>query len=175
MSTINMSSPRVLQHSLPKRILHNHSGVVSIALFLSLFHPFPLRFSFHPLSFCSLTLTFPSVLLHLLSLCFLQPAQTGCIQVLRRVNLITNKVMDEWNQSNKLSSAYLPWGISTEYNFSSLLSYISLSVALTVCMFFPHCIPNKCVRSSCRCSQKFHMDIVMDVEEGRWWIVVSPV
>ncbi|OAT76522.1 ABC transporter permease [Mangrovibacter phragmitis] len=33
MSTINMSSPRVLQHSLPKRILHNHSGVVSIALF----------------------------------------------------------------------------------------------------------------------------------------------
>jgi len=30
---INMTSPRMRQHSLPKRILHNHSGVVSIALF----------------------------------------------------------------------------------------------------------------------------------------------
>lgn len=33
MSMINMTSPRMRQHSLPKRILHNHSGVVSIALF----------------------------------------------------------------------------------------------------------------------------------------------
>ncbi|WP_346080849.1 ABC transporter permease [Gibbsiella dentisursi] len=30
---MNMTSPRMRQHSLPKRILHNHSGVVSIALF----------------------------------------------------------------------------------------------------------------------------------------------
>ncbi|ATA18438.1 monosaccharide ABC transporter membrane protein (CUT2 family) [Gibbsiella quercinecans] len=33
MSMINMTSPRMRQHSLPKRILYNHSGVVSIALF----------------------------------------------------------------------------------------------------------------------------------------------
>lgn len=33
MSMINLSSPRVMQHSLPKRIMHSHSGVVSIALF----------------------------------------------------------------------------------------------------------------------------------------------
>ncbi|TCW06468.1 monosaccharide ABC transporter membrane protein (CUT2 family) [Raoultella sp. BIGb0138] len=33
MSMINLSSPRMLQHSLPKRIMHSHSGVVSIALF----------------------------------------------------------------------------------------------------------------------------------------------
>ncbi|MFK3707258.1 ABC transporter permease [Klebsiella sp. NPDC088457] len=30
---MNLSSPRMLQHSLPKRIMHSHSGVVSIALF----------------------------------------------------------------------------------------------------------------------------------------------
>ncbi|WP_165907024.1 ABC transporter permease [Gibbsiella quercinecans] len=30
---MNMTSPRMRQHSLPKRILYNHSGVVSIALF----------------------------------------------------------------------------------------------------------------------------------------------
>ncbi len=33
MSIMNMSGTRVINHSLPKRILHNHSGVVSIALF----------------------------------------------------------------------------------------------------------------------------------------------
>lgn len=33
MSMINLSGSRVIRHSLPRRILHNHSGVVSIALF----------------------------------------------------------------------------------------------------------------------------------------------
>ncbi|CAK9883860.1 MAG: Ribose import permease protein RbsC [Candidatus Erwinia impunctatus] len=33
MSMMNLSHPRIMQHSLPKRIMHNHSGVVSIALF----------------------------------------------------------------------------------------------------------------------------------------------
>ncbi|NDL65158.1 ABC transporter permease [Enterobacteriales bacterium SAP-6] len=33
MSMMNMSSTRMIRHSLPRRILHNHSGVVSIALF----------------------------------------------------------------------------------------------------------------------------------------------
>lgn len=35
MSIMNLSSSRMIQHSLPRRLLHNHSGVVSIALFLS--------------------------------------------------------------------------------------------------------------------------------------------
>ncbi|HCI6156841.1 TPA: ABC transporter permease [Klebsiella pneumoniae] len=30
---MNLSSSRMIQHSLPRRLLHNHSGVVSIALF----------------------------------------------------------------------------------------------------------------------------------------------
>ncbi|NMC22923.1 MAG: ABC transporter permease, partial [Serratia sp.] len=30
---MNLSGSRVIRHSLPRRILHNHSGVVSIALF----------------------------------------------------------------------------------------------------------------------------------------------
>lgn len=33
MSMVNLSGTRMIQHSLPKRLLHNHSGVVSIALF----------------------------------------------------------------------------------------------------------------------------------------------
>ncbi len=33
MSIMNLSSSRMIQHSLPRRLLHNHSGVVSIALF----------------------------------------------------------------------------------------------------------------------------------------------
>lgn len=33
MSIINMSNSRLIQQSLPRRVLHNHSGVVSIALF----------------------------------------------------------------------------------------------------------------------------------------------
>ncbi len=33
MSIVNMSSPRLIKHSLSRRILHNHSGVVSIAVF----------------------------------------------------------------------------------------------------------------------------------------------
>ena len=33
MSMVNMSSPRMIKHSLSRRILHNHSGVVSIAVF----------------------------------------------------------------------------------------------------------------------------------------------
>jgi len=33
MSMINLSGSRVIRHSLPRRILHNYSGVVSIALF----------------------------------------------------------------------------------------------------------------------------------------------
>ncbi|KAF0856412.1 hypothetical protein Y788_07900 [Pantoea dispersa 625] len=30
---MNLGSSRMIQHSLPRRLLHNHSGVVSIALF----------------------------------------------------------------------------------------------------------------------------------------------
>ncbi|PAW34425.1 ABC transporter permease [Pantoea vagans] len=33
MTIMNLSSSRMAQHSLPRRLLHNHSGVVSIALF----------------------------------------------------------------------------------------------------------------------------------------------
>lgn len=33
MSMINLSGTRVIRHSLPRRMLHNHSGVISIALF----------------------------------------------------------------------------------------------------------------------------------------------
>ena len=33
MSIMNLSNSRMIQHSLPRRLLHNHSGVVSIALF----------------------------------------------------------------------------------------------------------------------------------------------
>jgi len=33
MSIMNMSNSRLIQQSLPRRVLHNHSGVVSIALF----------------------------------------------------------------------------------------------------------------------------------------------
>lgn len=35
MSIMNLSSSRMIQHSLPRRLLHNHSGVVSIALLVT--------------------------------------------------------------------------------------------------------------------------------------------